>query len=251
MQRRRVRRRVLEMVARTLLAGLATALLALVFSCSGSMQSSVLGPQSSDNTWGPSASTPGVAPECGGAPGLGTCPPWRSGSPPEATLDEALVELEALEPPPGVDESVFSQLKAALREALVHGVGARHAVPSPGAGTHPLTWIADSPRRASVSSATTGGTPVIQGKGGTVPRCDGDVQGGRRATGARPTESSPTTNKQHSPAVAGLTTMRGAESSPAGKTPPSKLASRPPRGPANRVSRRVQCPRKHFPLSSV
>ena len=47
----------------------------------------------------------------------------------ETTLDEALAELDALPTPEGVDESLFSQLKEALREALVHGVGARHAVP--------------------------------------------------------------------------------------------------------------------------
>ena len=45
-------------------------------------------------------------------------PSFQAATPCETTLTEALAELDALPTPEGVDESLFSDLKAALREAL-------------------------------------------------------------------------------------------------------------------------------------
>jgi len=97
------------------------------------------------------------------------------------------VELEALEPPPGVDESVFSQLKAALREALVHGVGARHAVPL----------------RENEALLERVGREFMPAEGAARLK-------------SRSTESSATTDNRRLPAAAGLTARRIAAKAPPG-----------------------------------
>ena|GEM_PF-2165912 len=101
----------------------ALAALALALSCGGGRKAPSL---SSD--W-----TTGVLARHSEAPPpsfkVGDPPPFQAATPSETTLSQALADLDALPTPAGVDASVFSALKSALREALVHGVGAIHELP--------------------------------------------------------------------------------------------------------------------------
>jgi len=107
------------------------------------------------STCGAGRKAPYVPLAPGGTMAHGDAPPFQAASPSETTLDEALAELEALPTPEGVDASVFSGLKAALREALT-AKGVSKIVSKPptgeanrvddlelidnGDGTYTLTW---------------------------------------------------------------------------------------------------------------
>ena len=167
---------------------LAIAVPALLLSCGGGRK-----PPSLSSDW-----RTGVLARHSPVPPLS---PTTNNEQPTSAVAEALAELDSLPTPEGVDASLFSQLKSALRDALVHGVGARHAVPL---------------REEEALLEAVGRGPV--------PRRETDVEAGRRPTGGRPTEpgsaafpggDSPTTNNQQ------LTTRR--------------MASKPPTGEANRV----------------
>jgi len=117
------------LLLRALCISIPFALALFLVSCGGGKQLSVppgrvnVSSQSSEQATGNRGQVTGETPETlfqgeGGAD-----------QPREIALDEALAELAALEAPEGVDEAAFSQLKAALRDALIHGVEARHAVP--------------------------------------------------------------------------------------------------------------------------
>jgi len=90
-------------------------------------------------------------------------------------LDEAFAELDSLPTPAGVDESLFSQLKRALPEVLVHGAGARHAV-----------LLREN--QAQLERVGRGFIPA-------APDIPAEEETARLKS--RPTHSSPTTNNQH------------------------------------------------------
>ena len=78
-------------------------------------------------------------------------PSFQAATPCETTLTEALAELDALPTPEGVDESVFSALKAALREALQNTWTT--GVPPVGTGETP---VLQTEEKKLVSSPPTG-----------------------------------------------------------------------------------------------
>ena len=127
---------------------LSIAVFGLLLSCGGGKQSSVVSFQSSDGTTGvparhspapPASFKVGDPPPFQAAENWGA-PPFQAATLSGTTLSETLSELDALPTPEGVDETLFSQLKEALSDALQN------------------TWA------TGVPPVGTGETPVIQGE---------------------------------------------------------------------------------------
>jgi len=103
----------------------AMALAAIVFSCGGSRKLPAVPPSSDWTTGVPARHSPappasfkvGDPPPFQAAENWGA-PPFQAATLSGTTLSETLSELDALPTPEGVDETLFSQLKEALRDAL-------------------------------------------------------------------------------------------------------------------------------------